>query len=204
MASGVASGVIHIGFVSSEKGLSLSRNLFAWKRTTPVRLSAAPGAAGQFLSKRPDRIGFFRVCEVRSLFVVESARRQRVALSCSHPSGSGPRLRRGRRIGSHPDSVGTRTTSVPRRRSLVFLLRRNVANLVTGPREGPSTQRDSATRAKEISMLTDRFTCSRARRRPSNQLGSGFSQPLKQDRPPPRYLHPKTRFKSNGSRRWSM
>jgi hypothetical protein len=137
VAPATAKGVIHIGFVSSGKRLSLSR-IF-------------PRAEGPcWFGFRP--LWWPRDSHSRNVPVASAsfAPAKFVRIHLSGPPAAGGRLFRavihpdldlgfagGEGPGSHPDSVGTRTTSVPRRRSIVRPSRRtDVADPVTGPRNG--------------------------------------------------------------------
>jgi len=62
--------------------------------------------------------------------------------------------------GSHPHSLGTRTTSVPRAVQSSPSQGKDVTDLVTGVfrPEGPSIPCDSAPRAKEIPIVWERFS----------------------------------------------
>jgi len=86
--------VIHIGFLSSEK------NTFSGpKNFTPMKPRRAFGflvlrfvlPLDTNVSRRPGSIVLFRSCEFTMDSLIESTCRKQTALSCSHPSGSGPR-----------------------------------------------------------------------------------------------------------------
>jgi hypothetical protein len=87
-------GVIHIGFLSSTEVLSPSRNSFrlSIRRHFGLWLSAVL-QRDIHLSKRPRHMVPFRSCEVRWSSVSSPPAAIPAALSCSHPSGSGPRAR---------------------------------------------------------------------------------------------------------------
>ena len=126
------------------------------------------------------------------------------ALSCSHPSGSRPRSRR--HAAAAPGPIPT-------------LRDQNNVRTASGSRGGPSGRRDRTDRrtnrvgpGRQTFLTPDagereseRFQSFRSSRergggRPIRSVGP--SQPLRQDRPPPPFVPPKTRVKSKSSCRF--
>jgi hypothetical protein len=108
-------GVIHIGFLSSTKILSLDRKFHASAKSRFGLVVSARVLPGDIhLSNRSGRPALLCTCEFSLVSFVESAWCQ-AALSRSHPSGSRPgtMVPAAPRARPHPDTVGTRTTSVP-------------------------------------------------------------------------------------------
>ena len=108
--------LIHIGFLSRGKTLSLNRIFFAFdsRRFFGLRLWPAVLPRAPNVPKRPRSFDLLRTWEFLFHRFVESAGPRPTALSHSHPSGSRPDTsKRSPRTRPHPDLVGPRTTSVP-------------------------------------------------------------------------------------------